>query len=340
MLPDLIFWENTARQRESGSSKVNLKIDINENIDHTWLCAPPSNFTSLSGDTVHCWPNNTFYPCCDKNFVPEFCSDFMPHLLPSHISDDKLNKFINGNALVKNFKTPVDSRVFGISEAKVSGKTCNQIDSVSRKGLCENLINDSIIESNVNFLSCILADWDELSKEDLKEKISVVHKSLKLSSTSNLRQRNFLCSIFTLNKLALRQEILDKFNGDANTKDMLKGSCLGVPSVFGPLPESFFQRINSNPSNAKNIVLCSKTKNLSPKTNNSGFNPNSSYKRQSPVYNSYANKRGRYIISTHTNTPRPSPSSSGSHFSTASSRGKPPYRKNWVPRGKGFQGRK
>ena len=168
-------------------------------------------------------------------------NDFMPHLLPFHIGDDKFSKFINGNALVKNFKTPVDTRIFGASDAKVSGKTFNQIDSVSRKGLSENLINDSIIESIVVFMSDVLTDWDDLTKGELKEKISGIQKSLKLSSTSNLRQRNFLCSIFTLNKLAIRQEILDKFDGDSNTKDMLLGSCLGVPSVFGPLPESFFQ---------------------------------------------------------------------------------------------------
>ena len=50
--------------------------------------------------------------------------------LPYHVSDDNFNKFIDGNALVKNFKAMVDNRIFNPSEAKVLVKTFNQIHSI------------------------------------------------------------------------------------------------------------------------------------------------------------------------------------------------------------------
>ena len=341
-MPDLIYSENSARQRESGSPRVILKINVRENLDKTWLCSPPSNYTSLPGDSIHVWPSNTVYPTCDKHFVPDQCNDFMPHFVPYNISEDNFKNFINGNALVKNFKAMVDNRIFNTSEAKVPGKTFNQIDSISRKGLSENLINDSIIESNVEFLSGILSTWDDSSKGELKEKFSIIHHSLKLASASNLRQRNILCSIFTLNKLALRQDILDKFDGDSNTKDMLLGTCLGVPTVFGPLPESFFQRINANAANAKEIVLYPKSKNFNLK-NNSSFNAyksNPSFKRPRGGSNFYDNKRGRYVISTQVNTPTPSFSNSGNSSFLPNYKGKAPFRNNSASRGRGFQRRK
>ena len=311
-------------------------------MEKTWLCPPPSNYISLPSDTIHVWPSTIVYPTCDKHFVPEQFSEFMPHFLPFHINNVDFKTFLTGNALVKNFKTMVDNRIFNVSEAKVSEKSFNQIDSISRKGLCENLINDSIIESNVNFLSENLSSWDDFSKGELKEKFSVILQSLKLASASNLRQRNILCSIFTLNKLALRQDILDKFDGDSNTKNMLLGSCLGVPTVFGPLPESFFQRINANPANAKEIVLYPKSKNFNFKNNNTfnAYKSNPSFKRPRSGSNFYDNKKGRYSFSTQVSTPTPSSSNSGNSSFLPNSKGKPPFRNNSAPRGRGFQRRK
>ena len=118
-LPDLIHSESTARQRESNSSKTELKIMIKENLLNTWLGNPPSNYTSLPGDTIHVWPVNTKYPTCDKFFVPEHLNDFMPHAMPFHIDDVNLDKFLNSNAIVSKYKALVDPRIFNTAEVSV-----------------------------------------------------------------------------------------------------------------------------------------------------------------------------------------------------------------------------
>ena len=344
-MPGLVHTDSTSRQRESGSHKVSLKINFTEDFEHTWLADPPANSSSTPGDTIHSWQSSdktTNYPQVDKNFVPNEFKDYMPRAIPIFIANKKLDDCLSGPALFKNNKATVDSRVFKVSDVKVTNNHFNQIDSMSRKLLIENLVSDTIIDNSLSFMSDTLENWDSIPSDQLKDKFNVLFQSHKILSASSLRLRNLGCSIFTTNKLAVRDEILDSFEGNQDTKVQFRGSVFGHNSVFGPLSESFYTRLHSNPAQAYHITLRPKSnaKFTTGRNSNGPNHSNPPVKRPNNSPNSsYANKRGKFPETTRVSTPQSYNSGNVTDYSN-NRRGSQSFRSNSGSKGRGFHKRR
>lgn len=160
----------------------------------------------------------------------------------------------------------------------------------------------------------------------------------RLAIQSNYRAKSYAIASCTKAKLNLRDSVLKKIKGDNSTKEALRGSNFFSNSLFGPLPKSLMEKLDSysNRSEAKLTPISFQkfNKRKSDSTPNRGVNKpkraNYGNQRQYNQYNQQYNQssdRGGY-----------------SDYSTNPSSGSPKYATNSLfqnqPRRKGKGSRK
>ena len=296
LFPNLVSVGTEERARNFGDSTVSPKIILDFKINKSWLIPPKPEIKS---DTIGVWPSNTNYPTADKYLMPPKMQNDMPYKLPMLFHDTDMELFLTGNSLCSNSKVKLHSLAFEPSETSLEkGSNFPAIDSLSRKGLIENALVDQWLESGISHTNTLLSDWEEhiLNLPLLKEHLSLHSQAMHVAWSANLRCKNFLIALFTNNKICFRQHILDKCTGSTTTKDILKGTALATPFLFGDIPESFAKKLEVSSNVHNSYVLRPKggfskgASSYSGSKRQSNFSFNSEPKRYKPNFSGFNSK--------------------------------------------------
>ena len=76
-------------------------------------------------------------------------------------------------------------------------------------------------------------------------KVKAVQKTVKLAYISNSNARQYILAMYVDNKVSFRSYILDMTSGCEESKKTLRTTSFFTPSLFGPFPESFHDRLES-----------------------------------------------------------------------------------------------
>ena len=80
-------------------------------------------------------------------------------------------------------------------------------------------------------------------------------KLITLALTTGTRGRHLTTAIFTVNKVAFRDTVLANCTGSLSSKEILRGTCLASPQLFGAVPESLIAKISASHEAAKVHML-------------------------------------------------------------------------------------
>ena len=94
-----------------------------------------------------------------------------------------------------------------------------------------------IIKEIIDFDPTDRQSFENFRTEIIK-KLNIVKDNNTCVTQANLRARIGGTAAITKNKMSLRKSILDNSYGSAHAKDILKGTSLLHPNIFGPVPES------------------------------------------------------------------------------------------------------
>ena len=194
--------------------------------------------------------------------------------------------------------------------------------------MLHNLAADNLLSALLNFVNELISDWELLDKSTLGNRISAVQKTVKLAYISNNNACQYILAMHVDNKISFRSYILDMTTGCDESKNTLRATSFFSPSLFGPFPESFQNRLESayasrNRLNQHNSYCLSFPL---PPAPNSGKRGSRSSSRESKW------PRNEFAF------PTPSPDSSLSSFpGTSRGRGNFQSKRRGKKRGQGFR---
>ena len=164
-------------------------------------------------------------------------------------------------------------------------------------------------------LGSTFEELDSLGSDAIKENLEVCRNMFQMCFMVNQRGRQELVSLYTANKMKLRDMVLSVHSGCPSSKNILRGTSLFTPNLFGEIPQSHRQAVTSAYSSgrANDLLLSLNTSalaslSLTPKTGKVGTGS----------FKPFSAKKGRYIsrnYSTSFSTPRQNFQSHDSLFS-------------------------
>ena len=225
--------KENGRARDYGSSLTNYKVELDTNIEDSWLSAPEPG----KGDTIGFWPIATEFPTASANIVPGVKKDSLSTPIPHVFVNDGIDNFFNAKSLINSNKIKLNDQAFDPpTMAAPTKENAHVIDSLLRSALSENAVCDKFVMSLMDKIK----EWETPEENDVlssDEKFKVLSDSLKLASIASLRSKHYTIAAFVNNKLAFRQRVLDKCDGPKYSKDVLKNTNLASPFLFGDIPE-------------------------------------------------------------------------------------------------------
>ena len=312
-------WDETVRNTKD------IKFLLNNDLGTTWLQDPTIGEPEGEGF----WSKENLSKLTKSPWVPkEFCKQ-IPKRLPVKFEHKNSEKYFSGPVLApsgKNISLP--SIMFSQDTVKMPVSDNHQFEYYGRQSVFDCEITHNLLDLNSDIISSVseafnsleLSDHDQDIVSSIKESFVNLADSNRLAIQSNYRAKSFSIANCTKAKLNMRESVLNKFKGDNSTKESLRGSNFFTNSLFGPLPNSLMEKLDtySNRSEAKlTPIPYSQKFNNKRKSVSNPFRPYNKPKRVNyGNYHQYDNSSNRGGFSQH---PYSNPSSSStSRFATNS----------------------
>ena len=243
--------KGSGKARDYESSLSNYKVELDTDIEDSWLSSPEPE----QGDLVGYWPTSTEFPTASANIVPGVKKDSLSTPIPHAYEKDSLENFFSAKSLISNSKIKLNDKAFEPPTMAAPAKeNAHVVDSLLRSALSENAICDKFIMSLMEKVK----EWEQPGEDDnlsVDEKFKVMIDSLKLASISSLRSKQYTVAAFVNNKMSFRQRVLDKCTGPKYSKDILKNSNLATPFLFGDVPDSLIKKFDHSPANRESYMI-------------------------------------------------------------------------------------
>lgn len=303
--PDHVKERDIAKLKDYGSSVAPLAIVCTIKLDDGWAADPPLEEGEESG--VGVWVDSKHkFPAGLAHMVPTYKKlelKGIPHPTPLIFPRKELedlfawtrNSAGPEHKMVHDGKVSLDSKVFDVSSTTVD-KTFNfgTLDSICRDSLRETLVAEQFADLLHAKCSSIRENWATVSADvaQLRSAFEDTKETLSLISTCLGRSRQMQIGLFVSNKLACRQHIIERCEGNSLTKEAMLGSSFASPSLFGPVPMSLKRRLETSSSQTLDSykLKISPANQISTNVNSSA---SSSKKRQTKRNFQNATKRSR-----------------------------------------------
>ena len=132
-----------------------------------------------------------------------------------------------------------------------------KIDVFQRAGLYDSFYSGEILDIMLSLIPIIFDEISVYSQQEVEiPSLSLMEKLICQSIFSNDRAVHNQSAGFVINKLALRDSVLNKYQAPTSTVNILRGSDFTCDNLFGPIPESFKESLNSH--QGKNLTATKK----------------------------------------------------------------------------------
>ena len=257
--------------------------------------------------------------------LPPKKSNFLPPDLTPNVATQRLPYFSFKDPQLKDLleakpleKAILDSLAFSDpTPVGIKNSPHTNLDTLLRSGMYDFLIVDKLFQFIFTLLEMVQT---ESQSSDTGETFSLLGCVMGLAAQTSLRASQSVSAAFVANRVALRESVLDKFDGLQHTIEVLRGSPFASKDLFGPLPDSLLDKLSA--ANGDRFVL-------HPKSAQGG---SQQPKRRTPAPSAPAPKRRRTVsapvipaLQRPQSQPAPS-TSSGANF-----------RRQGKPRGRGYQ---
>ena len=235
-----------------------IKLAFHNDLDCTWLKSP----TPTGSNTVGIWPKNELVFTSKNNWVHKDFTKMIPRQLPiKYVSNDSEKYFVRKFVATPG-KISLPSQVFTQDTFHMPKSDHHLYEYWGRQGTLESEITHNLLDLSDDMLKALTAKFDtlELTDQD-KDNIKTIKDTfVNLSNVNRLAiQSNYRCKTFSIvssvkAKTELRDIVLNKFKGNNSTKEALRGSSFFTDTLFGPLPTTLTDNLDSC-SGRSNAVL-------------------------------------------------------------------------------------
>ena len=261
--PDHVKERDIAKLKDYGSSVAPLAILCTIKLDDGWLSDPPLEEGEVNGAGV--WVDATHkFPAGLAHMVPTYnrlelkgIPNPTPLIFPTMELEDLFAWTRNSAGpefkMVHDGKVSLDPKVFDVSSTTVDKKfNFGTMDSICRDSLRETLVAEQFADLLQAKCSSIRENWATVSADvaQLRSAFDETKETLSLISTCLGRSRQMQIGLLVSNKLACRQHVMERCDGNSLTKEAMLGSSFASPSLFGPVPMSLKKRLETSSSQA------------------------------------------------------------------------------------------
>ena len=264
-----------------GQSLNDLKLKISFDLEQTWLQHPAGNDL----EPIGLWDVNDLDFKAKYYWVPEAHCKEHPKRVPIKILDTEGEKFFANKYLIyPSKKISLPTTVFSPNSATIKDTNLHEYELWGRQGVLDAEITHNLLDLNQDIimgLSQVFNNMD-LSNQDvntvkgINENLQSVININKLIMQSNYRSKTYAVQTCVKAKTELRSLVLDKFNDQAGTKEILMTSSFFSNSLFGPLPKSLTD-IQSNCSGKQALLTLKYSNNFNSNKRKSGTATTSSF---------------------------------------------------------------
>ena len=234
LFPESFESETTNRPYCISANQSKPKLILDKEDDPSWFSPKDGSF-----------PSKILPPRKSKPHPP----DFKPNVFSTRpklfsIRDSNFKEFLESNQLDK---AELDSLVF-VDSNTISIKHlphCN-VDSLLKDILYDFLIMDKLFNfvfDLVNLAKMEISD-PNTSTPDFPT-LDLIFEIMSLAARTSLRASQLLTAAFVANRTAIRDVVLDKFEGHETSKENLRGSPFDSKDLFGPIPDSLKDKLTA-----------------------------------------------------------------------------------------------
>ena len=256
LFPDRFEFENDNGEYSQTHTKYNLDknnplLKISPNIKHSWF--DPSSKDKES-DTIKYWPSNTKFPSRSNPLPHKYPYKTTARTKDVTFTDPNLKKLLISPQLDS---ITLDHSTFDPSTVSVKDSAHPKIDVFQRAGLYDSFYSGEILDIMLSLIPIIFDEIFAYTQHEVDiPSLSLMEKLICHSIFSNDRAVHNQSAGFVINKLALRDSVLSKYQAPASTVNILRGSDFKCDNLFGPMPESFKESLNSH--QGKNLTATKK----------------------------------------------------------------------------------
>ena len=283
-------------------SMKNIKFLVKPDLQDSYLKNPKGTDT----DPIGLWGVNDLIFKHKNHWVPEAHAKEHPRRVPFKFLDSDSEKFFVEKHLItpgKKFNLPTS--IFSPNSVVINDTKMHDFEYWGRQGVLDNEITQNMLDLNFDMVlgvSNVLKSLD-LNAPEASVTLNAVVENLQnvLNFNTLSRQSNYRCKTFAIltcvkAKSELRSMVLNRYEDDANIKEMLMCSSFFSDNLFGPLPKSLTEvqpncsgrkallssKFNSNPVKRKPHQVNSQSKRGKfdwnrGNYNNNNFNDKSNY---------------------------------------------------------------
>ena len=245
IFPERFVSNNDSNEVSQAHSKYNINksnplLKIDPKIKHSWFDPPCKDKVT---DTASYWPPGTKFPSR---------SNPLPHKYPYKITSRPKDLSISNTNLKKLLEGPqldsitLDHSTFDPSTVSVKDSVHPKIDSFQRAGLYDGFYSGELLDLMLSLVPIIYGEIFAFTQQEVELPSMCLLEQLICQTTfSNERSVHNHSAGFLTNRLALRDLVLDKYKAPASTVNILRGSDFASDHLFGPMPESFKESLNS-----------------------------------------------------------------------------------------------
>ena len=231
------------------------------------------------------------FPSLRRAPVPTQKDNKYLDLIPLTFEDATFESWIKSPPLVSGGTVPLPPLAFNKGEAKIGKSTnYNKMDFMARKALLHNVATDTIQSELLDAMAKLITDWDTVDSKSCLNRLKAIERVTNLAFMSNTNSRMYILAMYMDNKVAMRNYVLDMTIGCEESKKTLRTTSFYTPSLFGPFPQSFHDRLESSylrHRQSLNNSYCLTFLTPTPSSNHSSWNysrkgSGSSYKEAKP----------------------------------------------------------
>ena len=142
-------------------------------------------------------------------------------------------------------KAVLDSLVFKDSTPIGLKSSPNaNIDYMLRDIMYDFLILDKLFTFSYSLVPLAKSElYDNMSAES--PTLDLIFEIMSLAARTSLKASQTLTAAFVANRTAIRDAVLEKFEGHDTSKENLRGSPFDSKNLFGPIPDSLKEKLNA-----------------------------------------------------------------------------------------------
>ena len=211
---------------------------VDPDLSHTWLDPP-----KCDTDTIGYWKPSPKFPPKLPNVNPSAELPLPKRPTDIHIRDTLLKDFLEAR---KISSLNLDTDAFQPCNFDVKSSPLSQVDAFLRSTLLDSYVSDELLAILLHLVSMIKNELAPRSPDVDLTTLDLLGDVIRLAAQSNARGQASLVAAVTYNKVSLRDLVLDKFEAPAGSKNVLRGTSIVGPDLFGQLPESFKTSLHSH----------------------------------------------------------------------------------------------